>query len=146
MDDPLAVGIREYSVIINVFLAIFASIQLIQPALTKYTPIMLILGAGLYIAYTVFTFYIKQRTIYIITSTFAIIFSLGWLAVKYAGYPLTISYSVLALILLLAGIIFKEVYWRMFSSTLLMVILAKLLLIDSINNGSVKTFLSSFSQ
>lgn len=125
------VGYREISHILNTLIASFNGWMLISAGFSEYVKPALILGAGLYLALTVITYIMKDRPIYIISSTFAIIYAAIHLALTFSGYKLTVSYLILAEIILFAGIILKESYWRLFSFASLAAILAKLLIIDS---------------
>ncbi len=83
-----------------------------------------------YVALTAIGYFFKKKLI-LLSSSFAIIYAVMYVSMKYSGYSLTVSYLVLAEVVLLAGVLLKESYWRVASFAGLMVIIAKLMTIDS---------------
>lgn len=149
----IAFGIRETTHIINTLTASLLAYLLLQQGFMQYLESTLLVGIGLYLALTVLSYFLKQRLLYLISSTFSILFTFIYLSVKYTDYPLIASYIILAQVILLAGIIFKESYWRIFSFGLLLLIIGKILFIDLyssdnaiiVNNISKRTLLLSFA-
>lgn len=146
-------GIREKTHLLNTLAASFLMFLVLQNGFMRYMRPSLLILAGLYLGLTAISYLIKKRPLYIISSSFSILFTLIFLSIKYTGYPLTASYIILAQIILLAGIMFKESYWRMFSFGFLLVIIGKILLIDLyitnnavlLNNISERTLLLTFA-
>jgi len=128
---PIKVGPKEFGHILNSTLMFFNIWLLLSSGFTQYFNNTLAVLALLYVSITALTYIMKKKPLYIISSTFAIIFAAMLLSNKYTGYSLTVSYIILAQIILGAGILFKESYWRIFSFGILVVALAKLLVVDS---------------
>jgi len=97
----------------------------------KYLLPVLGIAIGLHVAVTALAYVLKQRSLYIVSSTFAFFFTILFLTDKYSGYLLTTTYILLSQVLLLAGIFLKEPYWRKLSVVSLFPILFKLFLIDA---------------
>ncbi len=83
-----------------------------------------------YVGLTALGYFFKKKLI-LLSSSFAVIYAVTYLSMKYSGYSLTVSYLLLAEIILLAGVLLKESYWRVLSFAGLMIIIAKLMTIDS---------------
>lgn len=122
---------REANHIVNTVLASLCGCVLVSAGFTQYTQPALLLGAGLYLVLTIVNYLMKKRPLYLIDSTISLVFLVSYLSMRFTGYTLTVSYLILAQMVLLAGIILKESYWRVLSFYSLAVILAKLLVIDS---------------
>ncbi len=88
------------------------------------------LACAAYVGLTAIGYFLKKKLI-LLSSSFAIIYAVMYFSMKYSGYSLTVSYLVLAEIVLLAGVLLKESYWRIVSFAGLMVIIAKLMTVDS---------------
>ena len=127
----LSVGFEGLIHIINTLAASFIGSALLNFGFLKYVQPALLIGCGLYLILTILTSMVKARSLCLISSSAAIIFAAIYLSVKYSGYHLTVSYILLAQLVLLIGIIFKESYWRIFSFAGLIIIICKLLIIDS---------------
>ncbi|MBF0217867.1 MAG: DUF2339 domain-containing protein, partial [Candidatus Omnitrophica bacterium] len=97
----------------------------------KYVLALLTTGVAAHLLLTAWAYFRKERGTYIISSSFAIAFALGYASMKFTGYTLTVSYLVIAQIILLAGIVLKELFWRQLASILLACIFAKLIILDS---------------
>ena len=124
-------GMKEVTHTVNTLAASFLGWTLISSGFDRYGLAALALASGLYLALAIIIYQMRKRSLYIISSTFSILFAAVYLAVKYTGYPLTVAYIVLAQLVLLAGILLKESYWRMFAFALLGVVIGKLLIVDS---------------
>ncbi len=83
-----------------------------------------------YVGLTVVGYFFKKKLI-LLSSSFSIIYAVMYVSMKYSGYSATVSYLVLAEAVLLAGVLLKESYWRVVSFVGLMLIIAKLMTIDS---------------
>lgn len=105
----------------------------------KYLPPILAIETGLYLGLTTISYLFRQRSLCLISSTFSIIFMIVFLSIKYTGYSLTISYLILAELILLAGIILKERYWRLISFVLFLLII-ELLIAVGFNVKNVTIF------
>jgi len=125
------VELKEASFIINAFFACFIAGGMMQAGFMKYLQPVLALGSGLYLLLTVITYLIKQKSLCMVGSTFSVILALALLTERFHGYSATVSYILLAQLVLLAGIILKEAYWRILSFLLLVIILGKLLVFDA---------------
>ena len=123
---------RELTLLINTLLASSMVWNIISNGFMKYLIPILGLGIALYSALTVILYIMRQRSLYIISSSFAILFSIILLTNKFEGYSLTVSYILLAEVVMLLGIVFKEVFWRTLSFAFLAATLAKLLIIDAL--------------
>jgi len=133
--QELPVEFRDIALLVNSAMASFVVWLMLGSGFMKFLQPVLMIGILLYLALTVVTFVLKQRSMYIINSTVAIIAASLFLSNKYSGYQATVAYMVLAEIILLSGIILKEVFWRVVSGLFLAVIFLKLLAIDSFMNG-----------
>ncbi|MGB2630873.1 MAG: DUF2339 domain-containing protein [Candidatus Omnitrophota bacterium] len=126
----LTFNIKHMTLIINTAFASLCGAALIEKGFQSYIIPALILGAALHLFLT-FLFYTKgQRTSYLISSVISILFTGYLIVTECTGYSLTVSLVLMAQIILLLGVMLKEIYWRIISFTLLALILGKLLFID----------------
>lgn len=141
----LNVGFKDLIHVINTVVASFIGASLLNFGFMKYLQPALLIACGLYLALTVFTYLIKARSLYLISSTASVVFASIYLSVRYSGYPLTVSYILLVQLVLLAGILLKESYWRLFSFAGLVIIIGKLLIADSfiVKNTALASHLST---
>lgn len=126
------VGVKQITFIANSMLSTLAGWMLVVNGFDKY--LFLSIGAGifLHLLLTAGTFLYKKRDAYIISSTFGILFLAIYISLKFSGYSLTVAYVILAQVVLLAGILLKERYWRQLSSIFFVVVFTKLFFIDSL--------------
>lgn len=91
------------------------------------------------------TYILKERSLYIISSTVSVIFTAIYLATKFSGYQLTVSYIIVAQLVLLSGILLKEYYWRILAFVWLLAVASKLFTIDSfvVKNVVLGSYLST---
>jgi Predicted membrane protein (DUF2339). len=138
-------GLKDFIHIINASAATLMGCGLLNYGFMRYLQPTLLLACGLYLGVTVITYLMKARSLCVISSTISIIFAAAYLAGRYSGYHLTVAYIILAQIVLFAGIILKESYWRIFSFVSLMAIIGKLLLVDgfTVKNTVLSSHLST---
>jgi len=141
----LDVGFKDLVHVINTVVASFIGASLLNFGFMKYLQPALLIACGLYLALTVFTYLKKARSLCLISSTASVLFAAIYLSVRYSGYPLTVSYILLAQLVLLAGILLKESYWRLFAFAGLVIIIGKLLIADSfiVKNAALASHLST---
>lgn len=131
-DDHPFFNIQSMVFIANSLFATVAVETLALNGFDKYRLFMIGANCGLNLAATAIAFFSKKRNIYIVTSTFAAFFACQLLVAKFSGYSLTIAYVVLAQVILLAGILLRESYWRKMAAAFLVLIFCKLLFVDSL--------------
>jgi len=122
---------KDLTFIFNSLGAASCGCLLVNNGFEAYTLPLITIGIVAHLLLTVGTFLYQKRREYLISSTFTIGLAMLYVSMKFTGYPLTVSYIVLAQVVLLAGILLKESYWRQFASILLVGVFAKLVLVDS---------------
>jgi len=122
---------KDLTFIVNSIGATSCGCLLVNNGFEMFTLPLIGAGIAAHLLLTVGTFLYKKRSVYLISSTFAIGLSMLYVAIKLEGYPLTLAYIVLSQIVLLAGILLKENYWRQLASILLVGVFAKLMFVDS---------------
>ncbi|MFH0772472.1 MAG: DUF2339 domain-containing protein [Candidatus Omnitrophota bacterium] len=139
-EKPADFGMRELIFFINILVTSFIGWALLNAGFLKHLIPSLVFAASLYLGLAIVTYLMRKRFLYIISSTSSVAFAAIFLLVKYSGYSLTVHYILLTQLVLLAGIIFKEAYWRVLSFTFLIIVAAKLLLVDSFFVSNTKLF------
>jgi len=136
LELDIDIGIRDFTAIINAVCAGFLATMLLYAGYTQYWRPLLLLVAAVYVLFTLISFMRNQRSLAITHSLVALLSAAIFLADKYSGYSLTVVLLVLAQIVLLAGMLAKEPYWRVCGFGLLMFLLGKLLLVDAFAESS----------
>lgn len=141
----LKVGFRDLLHLVNTLLASFIGYVLLGFGFIKYAQSALLIACGLYLALTVITYFMKARSLCLSSSTVSIVFAVIYLSTRYSGYHLTVACILLAQLVLMAGIVFKESYWRILSFSGLIIIIGKLLVTDSfvVKNAALGGHLST---
>ncbi|MDD5634416.1 MAG: DUF2339 domain-containing protein [Candidatus Omnitrophica bacterium] len=132
-----SVGDRALVLVVNSLAAMVSGGMLIGNGFDKYRFIMIGAAVFLYIVLTVGTFMAKKRDVYVVSSTFAAGLAALFITLKFSGYYLTVAYIILAQVILLAGLLLKESYWRKLAAGFLVFIFIKLIIVDSFLYGAV---------
>ena len=123
-------GMEHVIHVLNTTVALYIGFTLIGAGHSQHLQLAIKLACSVYFGLTAIGFFLKKKLV-LISSSFSIICASLYLSMKYTGYSLTVSYLVLAEVVLLAGVLLKEKYWRLVSFAGLLFIIAKLLTIDS---------------
>ena len=126
--DDFIFGIRELLFLINGAAATFLAFFIAQKGFSVYLNNLLGIALGLYLVLTVLSYNLKKRGMCILSSTFLIGFAFALSFLNYSGYFVMALIIVIAQLIFLSGIKFKEAYWRMFGMISFIVILAVLLM------------------
>lgn len=127
----LKVGFKDLLHLINTLAASFIGYALLNFGFMKYAQPALLIACGLYLALTALTHSMKVRSLCLLSSTALVVFAAIYLSTRYSGYSLTVAYILLAQFVMMAGVVFKESYWRILSFSGLVIMIGKLLLVDS---------------
>jgi hypothetical protein len=123
-------GTRDLSFAINSLFAAGIGELLLKSGYSQFTDALLVLGCALHLAVSCLTYTPAKRNLSHISSLYALGFAGIYLARHFSGYSLTIAGLILANLLMFAGIVLKDRFWRLLANGVFAALLLKLLAID----------------
>lgn len=126
-------GYGELSYIFNGVLAALISLSLLtfDKTVRPYVGFSF-MWASIHLALTVLIYRSGKRSLYVISSMFAIIFAQAFVTFTFSGHTLIFAHMLIAELIFIAGLVIKEPCWRFLGVLYSIVIMAYLLLVEKV--------------